>query len=269
MPDDRERGIGAYWTLDYDTAIELLTPLAESGDAEAAYYLGLMYDPVSQHVSGFTAKYHTDYYDLSRALAWYEAAIDRGYTPALVRGSFLDSIRPLDRELTHQSNEHFAYQSWNSGSWSNGAAQSTSTFASRLNSGYAETHQYQREAYRVWRKDFSNLSPDEMFLFLRVVLLSKRRSNYISRVESIEPMLEACGVGGDNLCNYYLGLIQLDAAQNTYSGFDHKYLDAWVNFALAEQMGNRHAAVHRYVVGQVLSDEEKETVQLMLSSKDR
>ncbi len=34
--DEADAGLNAFWTLDYDTAIEKLTPLAEAGDAEAA-----------------------------------------------------------------------------------------------------------------------------------------------------------------------------------------------------------------------------------------
>jgi TPR repeat protein len=42
LPDYNE-GKDAYWDEDYKTALALLTPFAEDGDADAQHYLGNMY----------------------------------------------------------------------------------------------------------------------------------------------------------------------------------------------------------------------------------
>ncbi len=42
--NDLEKGVAAYQENDFDTAISLLTPLAESGDPEAQFNLALVYD---------------------------------------------------------------------------------------------------------------------------------------------------------------------------------------------------------------------------------
>ncbi len=39
-----DEGRAAYISGDYSTALDILTPLAESGDAEAQKMLGIMYD---------------------------------------------------------------------------------------------------------------------------------------------------------------------------------------------------------------------------------
>ena len=42
--DDFQDGLDAFGRKDYKTAFEKLKPLAEQGDAEAQYNLGVMYD---------------------------------------------------------------------------------------------------------------------------------------------------------------------------------------------------------------------------------
>lgn len=263
--DGRQRGINAYWALNYDTAIELLTPLAESGDAESAYYLGMMHDPLTQQIEGFKAKYQADYHDSDKAWGWYKIAIDGDYDPASIRGSYLATKRPLGKDSTYRES---GFLESHSAAAINDTVQ-TSTHASRLSSGSGMMNEYQRKVYRIWRKDPSTLSPDAKYLYMKVVSENERLSNYIGKFEKIEPTLEACGNAGDDLCYYYLGLIQLDAARKDYSGFNDKYLEAWAHFYMAEQMGNQHAAIYRYIMAETMDKSEEEKAYAVLASKDR
>ncbi len=72
--DDSDAGLDAFWTLDYDTAIEKLTPLAESGNAEAAYFLGLLHDPLAHTVHGLNAVY-MDEEETAKALKLAQAML--------------------------------------------------------------------------------------------------------------------------------------------------------------------------------------------------
>ena len=68
---DAQKGLDAYNSMDYETALAELQPLAESGDAEGQYGLGMMYG------NGFGV-------DMEDALAlkWYGLAADQGHAGA-------------------------------------------------------------------------------------------------------------------------------------------------------------------------------------------
>ena len=68
---DRDAGIAAYNQNDYETARRALTPEAESGDADAQYYLGLMY------VKGRGVQK-----DAKTAAAWFRKAAEQGKAEA-------------------------------------------------------------------------------------------------------------------------------------------------------------------------------------------
>jgi len=68
---DSQKGLSAYNSTDYDTALAIWQPLAESGDADAQYGLGMMYG------NGFGV-------DMDDALAikWYGLAAEKGHSGA-------------------------------------------------------------------------------------------------------------------------------------------------------------------------------------------
>ena len=47
--DGFREGLAAYNSGDYATALREFRPLAQQGEAHAQYYLGLMYQPASEH----------------------------------------------------------------------------------------------------------------------------------------------------------------------------------------------------------------------------
>ena len=118
--DDSTAGLDAFWTLDYDTAIEKLAPLAESGNAEAAYFLGLIHDPLAHTVHGLKAVYMDKYHDPDVAWSWYDQAIEQDYKPAFVRAHRLSNAYQLSKS-SHRSGgfEDFrASESVGGGYWS-------------------------------------------------------------------------------------------------------------------------------------------------------
>lgn len=263
--DPRIRGINAYWVLNYDTAIEILTPFAEAGDAECAYYLGMIHDPLTQQIEGFGAKYQADYHDNDVAWGWYKMAIDGDYDPAFIRGGYLATGTPLSKESTYRD---AGFMDSHNKTADLDTVQE-SGHASRLSSGSGMMNEYQRKVYRIWREDPTDLDPDSKYLYMKVVSENERLSSYINKFEKIEPPLLACGEAGDDLCYYYLGLIQLDAARKNYSGFEDKYLEAWAHFYLAEQMGNGHAAIYRYIMSETMNEKEEEQAYALLAQMDR
>jgi hypothetical protein len=66
-----EDGAAAYYRGDYTTALRLIRPLAEQGDAAAQFWLGLMYD----RGKGVPQ-------DFAKAIKWYRLAADQGDAPA-------------------------------------------------------------------------------------------------------------------------------------------------------------------------------------------
>jgi TPR repeat protein len=68
---DSQKGLNAYNSTDYDTALAIWQPLAESGDADAQFGLGMMYG------NGFGV-------DMDDALAikWYGLAAEKGHSGA-------------------------------------------------------------------------------------------------------------------------------------------------------------------------------------------
>ena len=66
--DDLQDGWSAYERKDYKTAHKLLLPLAEQGDADAQFNLGLMYQ-----------KGHGVPQDHKEAVKWYRLAAEQGF----------------------------------------------------------------------------------------------------------------------------------------------------------------------------------------------
>lgn len=62
-----EDGLAAFYSLDYEAALDLWTPLAEAGDARAQYQLAIMY----YRGEGLPQDYET-------AAAWYRRAAEAG-----------------------------------------------------------------------------------------------------------------------------------------------------------------------------------------------
>ena len=68
---DAQKGLDAYNSMDYDTALAVWQPLAESGDSGAQYGLGMMYG------NGFGVAMED-----ALALKWYGLAADQGHAGA-------------------------------------------------------------------------------------------------------------------------------------------------------------------------------------------
>ena len=78
---DYESGYAAYWRGDYWTAYREWRPLAEQGDAQAQYNLGMMYES-GKGVPG----------DSAEAVKWYRRSAERGYLEAQLRlGAMYDN----------------------------------------------------------------------------------------------------------------------------------------------------------------------------------
>lgn len=69
-----DRGILAFLKGDNETALQVFRPLAESGDKEAQYHLGYMYQ------TGIGVNQNS-----SEALHWYELAAKQGHNSASVQ----------------------------------------------------------------------------------------------------------------------------------------------------------------------------------------
>jgi len=69
---DSEKGLLAFNSNHYDTALSIWQPLAEAGDAESQYGLGMMYG------NGFGVAM-----DDALALKWYGLAVEQGHPGAL------------------------------------------------------------------------------------------------------------------------------------------------------------------------------------------
>jgi hypothetical protein len=68
---DAQKGLDAYNSMDYETALAVWQPLAESGDSGAQYGLGMMYG------NGFGVAMED-----ALALKWYGLAADQGHAGA-------------------------------------------------------------------------------------------------------------------------------------------------------------------------------------------
>ena len=69
---ESEKGLAAYNSTEYDTALAIWQPLAEAGDAESQYGLGMMYG------NGFGVAM-----DDALAIKWYGMAAEQGHADAL------------------------------------------------------------------------------------------------------------------------------------------------------------------------------------------
>ena len=71
MAQDFQKGLAAYNTDDYATALQEWTPLAEAGDAAAQWALGAMYD----NGDGLSQDY-------AEAMKWFRLAAEQGFSNA-------------------------------------------------------------------------------------------------------------------------------------------------------------------------------------------
>ena len=69
--DDLEKALVAYQENDFDTSLNLLTPLAESGDPKAQYSLGVMYSDGNGVLL-----------DYKEAMKWWRLSAEQGNTDA-------------------------------------------------------------------------------------------------------------------------------------------------------------------------------------------
>ena len=255
---DSDTGLNAFWTLDYDTAIEKLTPPARSGDAEAAYFLGLIHDPLAHTVHGLKAVYMDKYHDPDTAWSWYDLAIDLDYKPAFVRGHQLSQAYQLSKSSNRSGGfEGFRVrESVGGGYWS-------SRHASRLSQ---QMPTLLRQAYKKWRTDPSAYSANSQYLYLQLVYQEERLSTYINKYHKTREALLECGKGGDDRCYYYLGKINLEASGMGLSDFETKYIEAWSCFELAEKMGNQHAAIYKFLLNEGMDEEQKAKALAMAES---
>ena len=91
---DFQKGFDAYLSGDFATALREWEPLAEQGDADAQYTLGVMYD----NGDGVPQNYKT-------ALKWYTLAAEQGYARAQRQVEKLQE--KIDREEQSASNPGF------------------------------------------------------------------------------------------------------------------------------------------------------------------
>jgi TPR repeat protein len=77
-------GIAAFERMDYDTAMAELDELASSGNSDACYLLGMLHDP-GFHRLPSGKFYQTSYFDVDKAVALYQKAIDAGDGRAMHR----------------------------------------------------------------------------------------------------------------------------------------------------------------------------------------
>ena len=68
---ESDKGLAAYNSNDYETALSIWQPLAEAGDAESQYGLGMMYG------NGFGVSM-----DDALAIKWYGLAVEQGHAGA-------------------------------------------------------------------------------------------------------------------------------------------------------------------------------------------
>jgi TPR repeat protein len=81
--DELKDGIQAYQSEDYATALKLLTPYAEKGDAESAFLLGEMYGPRSWGLQGENRNGVEQ--DNKQAILWWTKASELGHAKAQLR----------------------------------------------------------------------------------------------------------------------------------------------------------------------------------------
>lgn len=80
--DEFQEGLKAFTHLDYGTARQKFTPLAEQGESEAMFFLGATYDP-AYHILPSGKFYQTEFFDVALAVKWYEKAAASEHPMAL------------------------------------------------------------------------------------------------------------------------------------------------------------------------------------------
>ncbi|MCH8929501.1 MAG: sel1 repeat family protein [Proteobacteria bacterium] len=74
---DVVEGWAAFNEMDYDTAMSEIDKLANAGDPDACYLLGLLHDPAFHHLP--SGKYYqSSYFDVAKAVSLYRRAVDAG-----------------------------------------------------------------------------------------------------------------------------------------------------------------------------------------------
>jgi len=86
-----DEGVAAYDRGDYATAVEEWLPIAEQGNADAQYNLGIMYD------NGYGVPQ-----DYAEAVRWYRLAAEQGYAKAqFVLGVMYDNGRGVPQDYPY------------------------------------------------------------------------------------------------------------------------------------------------------------------------
>ena len=86
-----DEGVAAYNRGDYATAVEEWLPIAEQGNADAQYNLGIMYD------NGYGVPQ-----DYAEAVRWYRLAAEQGYAKAqFVLGVMYDNGRGVPQDYPY------------------------------------------------------------------------------------------------------------------------------------------------------------------------
>lgn len=75
---DLQSAKSAYKNKDYPAALKEFKSLAEGGNAEAQFYVGLMYD----NGEGVTQDYRQVVTHVQQAMTWYRKAAEQGFAPA-------------------------------------------------------------------------------------------------------------------------------------------------------------------------------------------
>jgi len=84
----------AYKNKDYTTALKEFQPLAASGNAEAQFYVGLMYD----NGEGVPQDYRQVVTHVQQAMAWYRKSAEQGFAPAQTNlGILLETGGQIER----------------------------------------------------------------------------------------------------------------------------------------------------------------------------
>lgn len=75
---DLQSAKSAYKNKDYTAALKEFKPLADSGNAEAQFYVGLMYD----NGEGVVQDYRQVVTHVQQAMTWYRKSANQGFAPA-------------------------------------------------------------------------------------------------------------------------------------------------------------------------------------------
>lgn len=216
-------GVAAFEKMDYDTAMAELDELASSGNSDASYLLGMLHDP-GFHRLPSGKYYQTSYFDVDKAVALYQKAIDAGDGRAMHR------LAELYLLLT---NEHWATRTPNDvGNLTNTALalrrRSTPLLRAMADDGDAIAAYMLAEARR-----------DESFFFIAM--------------DNARNMLELAAWQNNPASQLYLGktfLFRRGVVPLTGYTLDPPEAFAW--FTVSAKKGNMHARVYQMEAAEMI-----------------